>query len=478
MFPSVRFDTVTLNPTYEQLARLRTLVAQANAGRRVRTLELEAALEVAREALASKLSFAWRHAGDHVDARASTTVCLAVHASGGVTIGLAGTRALDPDPGKAWSDLRPWSERVPAQNASRCAAWGERERGDRLTLTVETEQPRPATSNGPALLAAVLAAPNDDAPRLVYSDWLTEQGDPRGEFIAVQCARASLPADAAEQHELKEREYTLLSVHEETWSKAVDPAILSAKFRRGFVDEATMYAKTFVDGAEAIFAREPLRTARIMDAGEKGAVQLAASPALRRLFGRRLLNSNGSAERGIGLEGLGALLSSRHVNALETLILECQHVDDLGAIILAKAGAGALPMLQSLQVSADSITAVGVENLCESKWFRRLRRVSFRENALREIGVEALAFAPGAGAWEELDLDANLIGDAGARAIAVHERLSALKRLSLQRDHLGPAGVQVLLDSPKLEGLTALRLDGNRIGGLLVEKVRHRFGAW
>ncbi len=480
IFPRTLLDlpAVRLNPTYEQLAQLRTLVAQANAGRRVRILELEAVLEVAREAVDSKLGFSWRHAGDHVDARASTTVCLAVHARGGVTIGLAGVRALDPDPGKGWPELRPWVSRVPAQNASRCAAWGERQRDDRLGLSVQSEQPRRATADGAVLLEAVLAHPDDDAPRLVYSDWLADQGDPRGELIAVQCARARLPDDAVEQRALEEREWTLLSLHEETWRKELAPDVLSLKFRRGFVDELTLYASTFVDQAEKIFAREPVTTARIVDAAEKGAVQLAACPSLRKLSGLRLSNSTGAYERGIGLEGLGALLSSRHVGALGCLVLEGQHVDDLGAIVLAKAGPGALPALHTLQLSADSVTAVGVENLCETKWFRRLRRVSFAANALREVGIEALAFAPGAGAWEELDLDANLVGDAGARVIAAHERLGSLKRLSLQRDHLGPAGVQALLDSPRLKGLQALRLDGNRIGGLLVEKVRQRFGAW
>ncbi len=470
MFP------VPLNPTYEQLARLRTLVSQANAGRRVRTLDLDAALEVARDALTSKLGFAWKHAGDHIDARSSTTVCLAAQGPGGITIGLAGVRALDPDPGKGWPELRPWVERVPAQNAARCAAWGGRDRADRLDLTVDSERPPRATTNGAALLEAVLTHPDDDAPRLVYSDWLTEQGDPRGEFIAVQCARARLEADVPEQRELIEREWALLQVHEETWRTAAAPGVTSAKFRRGFIDDLTLSATAFVDDAERLFSREPVRTARIVNAAEKGAVQLAASPALKRLTGLRLLNSTGSASHGIGLEGLTALLASRNLGHLELLSLEGQHVDDLGAILLAQAAA--LPSLQSLQISADSISAVGVENLCAEKWFRRLRRVSFAGNQLREVGVEALAFAPGAGAWEELDLDANLIGDAGARVLAAHDRLNALKRLSLQRDHLGPAGVQALLDSPKLKGLTALRLDGNRIGGLLVEKVRHRFGAW
>lgn len=38
------------------------------------------------------------------------------------------------------------------------------------------------------LLAAIVQAPDDDAPRLVFADWLSERGDPRGEQIAVEVA--------------------------------------------------------------------------------------------------------------------------------------------------------------------------------------------------------------------------------------------------------------------------------------------------
>jgi uncharacterized protein (TIGR02996 family) len=41
-------------------------------------------------------------------------------------------------------------------------------------------------------LQALLAAPEDDALRLVYADWLEERGDPRGEYLRCQCARAAL----------------------------------------------------------------------------------------------------------------------------------------------------------------------------------------------------------------------------------------------------------------------------------------------
>ena len=47
------------------------------------------------------------------------------------------------------------------------------------------------TTTGDALLADILASPDDDTPRLVYADWLMDNGDPlRGEFIALQCQLA------------------------------------------------------------------------------------------------------------------------------------------------------------------------------------------------------------------------------------------------------------------------------------------------
>lgn len=42
------------------------------------------------------------------------------------------------------------------------------------------------------LLQAVLDAPDDDGPRMVVADALQAAGDPRGEFIAIQCALAGI----------------------------------------------------------------------------------------------------------------------------------------------------------------------------------------------------------------------------------------------------------------------------------------------
>lgn len=81
------------------------------------------------------------------------------------------------------------------------------------------------------LLAAIWRAPDDDGPRLVYADYLQEAGDPRGEFIALQCA-AKL--DAAGRKRMK----ALAVKHRAKWFGPLEPAILEQKpftFERGFL---------------------------------------------------------------------------------------------------------------------------------------------------------------------------------------------------------------------------------------------------
>src|SRR5206468_3722921 len=54
----------------------------------------------------------------------------------------------------------------------------------------------PAMSDRAAFLRAICERPDEDGPRLVYADWLEERGDPRGEFIRVQCRLGCADADA------------------------------------------------------------------------------------------------------------------------------------------------------------------------------------------------------------------------------------------------------------------------------------------
>lgn len=72
-----------------------------------------------------------------------------------------------------------------------------------------------------ALIADIVAHPDDDAPRLVLADYLLERGDPRGDLIQLQCRGQS--ADE------------LLAQHGTAWSAYLRPDIHEAFFERGFV---------------------------------------------------------------------------------------------------------------------------------------------------------------------------------------------------------------------------------------------------
>jgi uncharacterized protein (TIGR02996 family) len=126
-----------------------------------------------------------------------------------------------------------------------------------------------------ALHRAVVEELDSDEPRLVLADALQAAGDPRGEFIAVQCELARLgcrhlgiandpedeyrdrdwfaeglvEGDRARITSLRARERTLLDEHRMRWTSEVRD-----RFALGFVDHATAYGVTDVG---ATFDRAP-----------------------------------------------------------------------------------------------------------------------------------------------------------------------------------------------------------------------------
>src|SRR5438046_1084093 len=92
-----------------------------------------------------------------------------------------------------------------------------------------------------AFLRMICENPADDGPRLVFADWLEEQGDTdRSEFIRLQCERARLPpVKAANPHRrrLSERSDKLCKPHRDRWRAELPslPGVKWGPFHRGFV---------------------------------------------------------------------------------------------------------------------------------------------------------------------------------------------------------------------------------------------------
>jgi uncharacterized protein (TIGR02996 family) len=82
---------------------------------------------------------------------------------------------------------------------------------------VETTAGAAAPPTVKALENALVADPDDLGAHAAYADFLTEQGDPRGEFIQVQLALEDPARTAKERQQLQKREKELLKAHEREW---------------------------------------------------------------------------------------------------------------------------------------------------------------------------------------------------------------------------------------------------------------------
>src|SRR5262245_27199497 len=94
-------------------------------------------------------------------------------------------------------------------------------------------------------IQAICDDPAEDAPRLVYADWLEETGRPdRAEVIRVQCDLARLPPDDPGRPALRSREQELLQRHGWAWAVPFRDYVLrtarTPPFRRGFTDGLTL----------------------------------------------------------------------------------------------------------------------------------------------------------------------------------------------------------------------------------------------
>src|SRR5437870_4297600 len=114
-------------------------------------------------------------------------------------------------------------------------------------------------------LQSILDEPEDDAVRLIFADWLTDQGDPRGAFIRVQFALAELPNDHPSRPELEECEKTLLQRHRREWAGPVASWVSRCEFRKGFVERIILPAVQFVAHAERLFGAAPIRCVRLTE---------------------------------------------------------------------------------------------------------------------------------------------------------------------------------------------------------------------
>jgi uncharacterized protein (TIGR02996 family) len=295
-------------------------------------------------------------------------------------------------------------------------------------------------STADAFLRDICDHPDDDAPRLVFADWLEEHDDEaRAEFIRVECELERTEEYSPRWRELSARQLALIRAHKKEWVKPFKGWTYSTHFRRGFVETVMVNPKRFTSRAAELFRLAPIRQLNFtrlatpelrVPAGTVEAI--AAVPELRRARGL------GFGSQYLGDDVLRAFLAAADLRHVTALVLNRCRLTPAGAAALA--AAPGLAGLTTLDLSFNG-PAVGL--------------------------VAALARAP-AFRLEALDLTYNEVTDADAVALAASPHLARLTALSLGHSRMSDAGLRALVQSPHLAALTDLEL-GQAFTGTLTD---------
>lgn len=327
-----------------------------------------------------------------------------------------------------------------------------------------------------ALYHAILAQPASDTPRLVYADWLEENG--RGleaAFIRVQCRLESLPPDDPEVPELLDQQ-----------------------------EELRLKLTTFVPGPQVRFAaglsvdagptwwywtqRGFPRFLEFEGLGRGGLkIMRQLAKALEKAF--TLLPTRWLVLRFVTIEQLAELLQQPVMAQLDQLTVQLEQSGEMGeaavrllahcprlsnlrgmslGFAIGEAAADILAQaphwrgLRWLSLEARELTPLALRTLTAASWFRDLRELSLDEG-LTDPSFQELCRAQPLPHLHTLNLIDTTFSLAAWQAFAQSQSFPALRQLNLPRSDLSNGRFAALAEAPHLS-LAALDLTACAIG--------------
>jgi uncharacterized protein (TIGR02996 family) len=316
-----------------------------------------------------------------------------------------------------------------------------------------------------AFIRRIQANPDEDGPRLIFADWLDEQGDSRGEFIRLQCALASLSFDDPLYSELKAREQHLRDQHEPEWKAPIRRLVTDCQFHRGLIEAISIEARSFIELGDELFQLAPIRRVRFLEIG-KDFAELVQSPLLSKI---RELDLCGSY-LGNGVPNM--LSRSPYLSQIEMLDLAFNDLTDRGIQTLAEMPS--LGRVRRLHLNDNnSLGELGMGALANSPYLEELRHLDISGNEINDFAIQAFLKGKFLTKLEKWIVHSNRIGDRGVAALVHSPLLSQLltfsPTLDLRKNEIGPMGAQSLAESPLMDRVEFLDLSGNGIGEVGIE---------
>jgi uncharacterized protein (TIGR02996 family) len=264
-----------------------------------------------------------------------------------------------------------------------------------------------------AFLADIREHPSDDTPRLIFADWLEENGDPdRGQFIRLQVIAAQ--EGYPEKHPLREQARELLVRNWERWvtplarligSEQYEP-YLSEKpnplgwrmFPRGFIEQLTLVTRIYITHAKELHRLIPLTHLQLRGGGGL-ATELASCESLLDLLTLSFIDYYSHP---LSPSDMIVLAASPHLRNVRSLHVGHNNLGDAG--VYAIANSSSLTQLGKLNLAENGLTSNAVALLADSKNLGHLRELSLSRNAIDDSGAEHLVRAPWFAGLKTLEL--------------------------------------------------------------------------
>jgi len=311
--------------------------------------------------------------------------------------------------------------------------------------------PTAAQADEDGLLQAILAAPEDPVPRLIYADWLEEQGEPDRAAL-LRCEGVPKPS-------LLER--ALPPIPPE-YARFV-PRI----FFEGGLLTVTLQMRGLLSKVFQASGSEWLRRCRVFRLTLYGTTRdwsrVAAMPLLRQI---RLLRVDPGSLKQTGLAGL---LSSPHLGQLLGLEMPRASLNlDNRLELLLKAST--LPNLCYLNLTDNQLMAPAMRLLSCWQPAQALVALNLSRNWIGADGLALLLQAPWCRHVTQLNVSGNHLTDRGLQVLLEAENTPSLTHLWISDNQITSAGLQALRSSRLLQQLHYLELGHNPI---LSEQLEH-----
>jgi uncharacterized protein (TIGR02996 family) len=351
-----------------------------------------------------------------------------------------------------------------------------------------------------SLLDAIWEEPHDDAVRLVYADWLEEQGGEellaRAELIRVQIELSRIPGDDPRFDELEERERELMKKWKRRWWAAMPKGCRSGSyFNRGF--PLPSLGRFSLKGLRRL-DEERLRAAPLWEFGSAFGSDLDGLlefPFLHRLYDLYLVSPlpEGWADRLAECDNLRNLsqfsLNNWPVAADELKRLldawSNRHFRDLSLVIDRDAeflstlvDHPATDRVRRLDLSYCDITARDATEFVRGRQLGGLIQLELAANPLGDAGLTKLLTWPQVPKLRSLSLAGTRLTNAGIEQLAGSPAVASLRYLHLGSNQIRVDGALALAESPHLGPLRLLSLESNPLARSTkaVEALQQRFG--